>query len=82
MIGTILYRSRPVPRILPTLGLLAVLPMGGVTVTNVLRFTEQGSLWMIPGGAPVSSGTVPWPLPADQGIQPSALTASVASADA
>lgn len=51
MIGTILYRSRLVPRILPTIGLLAVLPLMGAAVATILGLTEQGSLWFAPGGA-------------------------------
>jgi hypothetical protein len=83
MIGTILYRSRLVPRILPTLGLLAVLPLAAVAVTNVLGLTEQNSLWMIPGGALIFV----WELSLGlylliKGFKPSALTAAVTSADA
>lgn len=51
MIGTILYRSRLVPRILPTMGLLAVVPLLAVTVAVILGLTEQGSVWFAPGGA-------------------------------
>lgn len=50
MIGTILYRSRLVPRILPTMGLLAVLPLLAVSVATILGLTEQGSVWFAPGG--------------------------------
>ena len=83
MIGTILYRSRLVPRILPTLGLLAVLPLGAVAVTNVLGLTEQDSLWIIPGGALIFV----WELWLGlylliKGFKPSALTATVAPTDA
>jgi len=51
MIGTILYRSRLVPRILPTMGLLAVLPLLVASVATILGLTEQGSVWFAPGGA-------------------------------
>ena len=51
MIGTILYRSGLVPRILPTMGLLAVLPLLAASVATLLGFTEQGSVWFAPGGA-------------------------------
>ncbi|MEP6854340.1 MAG: DUF4386 domain-containing protein [Pedococcus sp.] len=51
MIGTILYRSRLVPRIIPTMGLLAALPLLAASVATMLGLTEQGSLWFIPGGA-------------------------------
>jgi hypothetical protein len=51
MVGTILYRFRLVPRIIPTMGLLAVLPLLAASVATILGLTEQGSLWFIPGGA-------------------------------
>lgn len=51
MIGTILYRSRLVPRILPTMGLLAVLPLLAASVATILGLTEQGSVWFAPGAA-------------------------------
>jgi hypothetical protein len=51
MIGTILYRSRLVPRILPTMGLLAVPPLLVASVATILGLTEQGSVWFAPGGA-------------------------------
>lgn len=51
MIGTILYRSHLVPRILPTMGLLAVLPLLAAAVATILGLTEQGSVWFAPGGA-------------------------------
>lgn len=51
MIGTILYRSRLVPRILPTMGLLAVLPLLAASVATILGSTEQASVWFAPGGA-------------------------------
>jgi hypothetical protein len=51
MIGTILYRSRLVPRILPTMGLLAVVPLLVASVATILGFTHQGSVWFAPGGA-------------------------------
>jgi Domain of unknown function (DUF4386) len=51
MIGTILYRSRIVPRILPAMGLLAVVPLLAASVATILGLTEQGSVWFAPGGA-------------------------------
>jgi hypothetical protein len=51
MIGTILYRSRLVPRIIPAMGLLAVLPLLMAGVATILGVTEQGSVWFAPGGA-------------------------------
>lgn len=50
MIGTILFRSRLVPRILPAMGLLAVLPLVAASVATILGLTEQGSVWFAPGG--------------------------------
>ena len=51
MIGTILDRSRIVPRIIPAMGLLAVVPLLAASVATVLGLTEQGSVWFAPGGA-------------------------------
>ncbi len=81
MIGTILYRSRLVPRILPTMGLLAVLPLIAAAVATILGLTEQGSLWFVPGGALIFA----WELGLGlylllKGFKPSALTAPVAPA--
>ena len=51
MIGTILFRSRLVPRIIPAMGLLAVLPLLLATVATILGVVEQGSVWFAAGGA-------------------------------
>jgi len=40
-----------VPRILPTMGLLAVVPLLVASVATILGFTHQGSVWFAPGGA-------------------------------
>jgi hypothetical protein len=77
MIGTILYRSRLVPRILPTLGLLAVLPLIAASVATIAGFTEQGSIWFAPGGALIFI----WELSLGlylvaKGFKPSRLTAA------
>ena len=76
MIGTILYRSRLVPRILPTMGLLAVLPLLVASVATILGLTEQGSVWFAPGGALIFV----WELSLGvylvvKGFKPSAITA-------
>ena len=77
MIGTILYRSRLVPRILPTMGLLAVLPLLVASVATILGLTEQGSVWFAPGGALIFV----WELSLGvylvvKGFQPSAIPAT------
>jgi len=79
MIGTILYRSRLVPRILPTMGLLAVIPLLGASVATILGLTEQGSIWYAPGGALIFV----WELSLGvylvvKGFKPSPLTAAAA----
>jgi hypothetical protein len=51
LFGTLLYRSRLVPRVIPTMGLLAAPLLLGATVATVLGLTEQGSVWFAPGGA-------------------------------
>lgn len=51
LFGTLLYKSRLVPRVLPIIGLIAVPLLIGATVATVLGLTEQGSLWFAPGGA-------------------------------
>lgn len=77
MIGTILYRSRLVPRILPTMGLLAVLPLTGASVAVILGLTEQGSVWFALGGVLIFT----WELSLGvylvvKGFKPSRLTAA------
>jgi hypothetical protein len=51
LFGTLLYKSRLVPRVLPILGLTAAPLLIGATVATVLGLTEQGSIWFAPGGA-------------------------------
>jgi hypothetical protein len=51
LFGTLLYRSRLVPRIIPTLGLVGAPLLIAATVATVLGLTEQGSVWFAPGGA-------------------------------
>ena len=83
MIGTILYRSRLVPRILPAMGLLAVLPLLVASVATILGLTEQGSVWFAPGGALIFV----WELSLGvylvmKGFKPSRLTAAAPPASA
>ncbi len=51
MFATLLYRSRLVPRILPTMGLIAAPLLIVATLAVVFGLTEQGSVWFAPGGA-------------------------------
>lgn len=51
LFGTLLYKSRLVPRVLPIMGLTAAPLLLGATVATVLGLTEQGSVWFAPGGA-------------------------------
>lgn len=76
MIGTIMYRFRLVPRIIPTMGLLAVLPLTAASVAVIAGVTEQGSIWFAPGAALIFV----WELSLGiylvvKGFKPSALTA-------
>jgi hypothetical protein len=81
MIGTILYRSRLVPRLLPTMGLLAVLPLLVATVASVLVGGEWNPMWFAPGGVLIFV----WELSLGfylvvKGFKPSSLTAATPSA--
>jgi hypothetical protein len=51
MFATLLYRSRLVPRILPTMGLIAAPLLIAASVAVVFGLTHQGSIWFAPGGA-------------------------------
>ncbi|HEX8628309.1 MAG TPA: DUF4386 domain-containing protein [Catenuloplanes sp.] len=51
LFGTLLYRSRLVPRALPTMGLIAAPLLLAASVATILGLTEQGSVWYAPGGA-------------------------------
>ena len=51
MFATLLYRSRLVPRIIPTMGLIAAPLLIVASVAVVFGLTEQGSIWFAPGGA-------------------------------
>jgi hypothetical protein len=77
MFATLLYRSRLVPRILPTMGLIAAPLLIGATIATVLGATEQGSIWFAPGGVLIFV----WELSvgiymAVKGFKPSPITAS------
>ena len=70
------------PRILPTMGLLAVRAAAGrPAVATILGLTEQGSVWFAPGGALIFV----WELSLGiylvvKGFKPSALSAAPAPA--
>jgi hypothetical protein len=51
LFATLLYRSRLVPRIIPTMGLIAAPLLLVASVAVVFGLTEQGSVWFAPGGA-------------------------------
>jgi hypothetical protein len=76
LFGTLLYKSRLVPRILPIMGLTAAPLLLGATVATVLGLTEQGSVWFAPGGVLIFV----WELSVGiymtvKGFRPSAVTA-------
>lgn len=79
LFGTLLYRSRLVPRIIPTMGLIAAPLLLAATVATVLGLTEQGSVWFLPGGVCIFA----WELSVGiymvvKGFKPSLVTASPA----
>ncbi|HEV7194435.1 MAG TPA: DUF4386 domain-containing protein [Pedococcus sp.] len=51
LFGTLLYKSRLVPRVIPIMGLIAAPLLLVATVATVSGLTEQGSAWFAPGGA-------------------------------
>jgi hypothetical protein len=51
LFGSLLYRSRLVPRIIPAMGLIAAPLLLAAAVATILGLTEQGSVWFAPGGA-------------------------------
>ena len=50
LLGTLLYRSRLVPRVLPTMGLIAAPLLLAASIATILGLTHQGSVWYAPGG--------------------------------
>jgi Domain of unknown function (DUF4386) len=76
LFGTLLYRSRLVPRIIPAIGLIGAPLLLAAGVTTVLGLTEQGSVWFF-GAVPVAL----WELSVGiwmtvKGFKPSPLTAT------
>lgn len=79
LFGTLLYRTRLVPRIIPVLGLIGAPLLLAATVATVLGPTEQGSAWFVPGGALI----IIWELSVGiyliaKGFKPTSLTRTVA----
>ena len=76
LFGTLLYRSRLVPRLIPTIGLVGAPLLLAATVATVLGLTEQGSAWFF-GALPVAA----WELSVGvymlvKGFRPSPITAT------
>ena len=77
LFGTLLYKSRLVPRIIPTMGLVAAPLLLAPTLATILGFTEHGSVWWVPGGVLIFV----WELSVGlymtfKGFKPSPLTAT------
>jgi hypothetical protein len=74
LFGTLLYRSRLAPRIIPAMGLVGAPLLIAATVATVLGLTEQGSIWFL-GALPIAA----WELSvglwmAVKGFRPSPVT--------
>jgi hypothetical protein len=52
-LGTIMYRSGLVPRIIPTLGLIGVPTFGSFVVGYIFGIAEPGTAWHVIGVAPI-----------------------------
>ena len=77
LFGTLLYKSRLVPRIIPTMGLIAAPLLLVPTLATILGATEHGSIWWAPGGVLIFV----WELTIGlymtfKGFRPSPLTAA------
>ncbi len=77
LFGTLLYKSRLVPRFIPVMGLLAAPLLLAPTLATLLGATEHGSIWWAPGGALIFV----WELSVGlymtfKGFKPSPLTAT------
>jgi hypothetical protein len=77
LFGTLLYKSRLVPRVIPAMGLLAAPLLLAPTLATLLGATEHGSIWWAPGGALIFV----WELSVGiymtfKGFKPSPLTAT------
>jgi len=75
LFGTLLYRSRLVPRLIPAMGLVGAPLLLAASVATVLGLTEQGSVWFA-GVIPVAA----WELSVGvwmtfKGFKPSAVAA-------
>jgi hypothetical protein len=81
LFGTLLYRSRLVPRVIPATGLVGAPLLLGASVAAVLGLTEQGSGWFALGALPVAA----WELSVGiymtvKGFRPTPLTAMASAA--
>jgi hypothetical protein len=79
LFGTLLYRSRLVPRVIPAIGLIAAPLLLAAGIATILGLTEQGSVWFAPGGVLIFV----WELTIGiylvvKGFKPSPLTAAKA----
>ncbi len=77
LFGTLLYRSRLVPRVIPAMGLIAAPLLMAAGIATILGLTEQGSVWFAPGGVLIFV----WELTIGiylvvKGFKPSPLTAA------
>ena len=76
LFGTLLYRSRLVPRFIPMMGLIGAPLLLAASAATVLGLTEQGSAWFV-GAVPVAA----WELSVGvwmvaKGFRPSPITAA------
>jgi hypothetical protein len=53
MLATVMYRTRLVPRIIPTLGLIGVVTFGSSVIGTILGAVEAGTPWAALGVAPI-----------------------------
>jgi Domain of unknown function (DUF4386) len=75
LLGTLLYRSGLVPRILPTMGLIGAPLLLAVTIATMFGLTEHGSVWWV-----VAAPIFVWELSLGlylviKGFKPSPITA-------
>jgi Domain of unknown function (DUF4386) len=47
VLGTVLYRSRLVPRVLPAMGLVGAPMLLAVTIATIFGLTEHGTVWWV-----------------------------------
>lgn len=79
LLGTLMYRSQLVPRIIPTMGLIGGPLLLAVTTATIFGLTDHGSAWWI-----VSFPLILWELSLGlymtfKGFKPSSITAGIAN---